>query len=87
MTRFLAILALIFTTSTVFAQSYPDYASTTVNDYAGLLDDASETRLVKQLKDLKKDTGVEMTVLTLSRQEMFAPDQTLEQFATGLFDE
>ncbi|WP_439142779.1 TPM domain-containing protein [Planktotalea sp.] len=87
MTRLLAILAFIFTANTAFSQSYPDYASTTVNDYAGLLDDASEARLVKQLEELKKDTGVEMTVLTLSRQEMFAPDQTLEQFATGLFDE
>lgn len=87
MTRIFMILALIFSANTALAQSYPEYNSTTVNDYAGLLDDASEARVVAQLDALKKDTGVEMTVLTLSRQDMFAPDITLEKFATGLFNE
>ena len=87
MTRFLMILALVFSAHNAYAQSYPEYNSTTVNDYAGLLDDTSEARVVAQLEALKKDTGVEMAVLTLSRQEMFAPDITLEKFATGLFNE
>ena len=87
MTRFLAIFAFLISTNTALAQSYPEYSSTTVNNFAGLLDQPAEARLVKQLEDLKKDTGVEMTALTLSRQDMFAPDQTLEQFATGLFNE
>ncbi|MGH1576959.1 TPM domain-containing protein [Planktotalea sp.] len=87
MTRILMILALVFSASTALAQSYPEYNSITVNDYAGLLDDASDARVSKQLEKLRKDTGVEMTVLTLSRQDMFAPNQTLEQFATGLFNE
>lgn len=87
MTRFLAIFAFLVSATSALAQSYPDYNSTTVNDYAGLLDDASEARLITQLEELKKDTGVEMTVLTLSRQDMFEPDQTLEAFATGLFNE
>ena len=87
MTRILMILALVFSAVSAFAQSYPEYNSTTVNDYAGLLDDASEARVVAQLEALKKDTGIEMTVLTLSRQDMFAPDITLEKFATGLFNE
>lgn len=87
MTRFLAIFAFLISTNTALAQSYPEYSSTTVNDFAGLLDQPAEARLVKQLEDLKKDTGVEMTALTLSRQDMFAPDQTHEQFATGLFNE
>ena len=87
MIRIFAIFAFLFCATTALAQSYPEYNSTTVNDYAGLLDDASEARLVAQLEELKKDTGVEMTVLTLSRQDMFAPDQTIEQFATGLFNE
>ena len=87
MTRFLAIFAFLITANTALAQSYPEYNTTTVNDYAGLLDDASQARVVAQLDALKKETGVEMTVLTLSRQDMFAPDQTREQFATGLFNE
>lgn len=87
MTRFLMTLALIFSATTALAQSYPEYNSTTVNDYAGLLDDQAEARVSAQLEALYKDTGVEMTVLTLSRQEVFAPDVTLEKFATGLFNE
>ncbi len=87
MTRFFMIAALVFSASGALAQSYPEYNSITVNDYAGLLDEASEARVSEQLDQLRKDTGVEMTVLTLSRQDMFAPDQTLEQFATGLFNE
>lgn len=87
MTRLLMILAFVLSATAALAQSYPEYNSTTVNDYAGLLDDASKARLSEQLNDLRKETGVEMTVLTLSRQAMFAPDQTLEQFATGLFNE
>lgn len=69
------------------AQTYPEYASTTVNDYAGLLDSAAKARVEQTLIALKKDTGVEMTVLTLSSQDAFAPDLTLEKFSTGLFDE
>jgi uncharacterized protein len=87
MTRILMILALVFSAVSAFAQSYPEYNSTTVNDYAKFLDDASEARVVAQLEALKKDTGIEMTVLTLSRQDMFAPDITLEKFATDLFNE
>lgn len=87
MTRILKILALVFSANAAIAQSYPEYSSTTVNDFAGLLDEGAEARLSKQLSDLRKTTGVEMTVLTLSRQDMFAPDQTLEKFATGLFNE
>ncbi len=68
------------------AQSYPDYNATTVNDYAGVLSPEAETQLDRQLSDLRKDTDIEMTVLTLSRQNTYAPDQTLEEFATGLFN-
>lgn len=87
MTRILLFIALLFAPLQAAAQSYPEYNSTTVNDYAGLLDEAAEARLLQQLDALRKDTGVEMTVLTLSRQSMFAPNQTLEQFSTGLFNE
>lgn len=88
MRRVLALLiwALLAVPSLVLAQSYPDYESTTVNDFAGLLDAGAEARVSAQLETLRKETGVEMTVVTLSRQAVFAPDQSLEQFATGLFN-
>lgn len=68
------------------AQTYPQYQSTSVNDYANLLPPDQEAALVERLETLKADTGVEMTVLTLGAQAAFSPDQSLEAFATGLFN-
>lgn len=67
------------------AQTYPDYQSRTVNDFADLLTPAEETALSAQLDQLRDDTGVEMAVVTLATQADYAPGQTLETFATGLF--
>ena len=80
------LFVLMFLASTATAQTYPEYRSTTVNDLAGLLDPADEAALTGQLTGLRRDTGVEMTVVTLATQADFAPGRTLEQFATGLFD-
>ncbi|MEM7721600.1 MAG: TPM domain-containing protein [Pseudomonadota bacterium] len=68
------------------AQTYPDYVSTTVNDFADLLPDADELALTEQLERLNDETGVEMTVVTMATQAPYAPDMTLEDFATGLFN-
>jgi len=84
MRYFIAVLLLVPTL--LWAQSFPDYESTTVNDFAGLLTPDAEERLDAQLAQLRSETGVEMTVVTLSRQEIFAPDISFEAFATGLFD-
>lgn len=82
------VIALLLTlwASAVSAQSYPDYSSTTVNDFADLLGTADETTLSTQLDALRQETGVEMTVLTLATQDRYAPGRSLESFATGLFN-
>lgn len=79
-------LALFFA-SPIAAQTYPDPESTTVNDFAGLLSDESEALIKTELEALHSETGVVMTVVTLSRKETFAPDQSAEEFARGLFDQ
>lgn len=68
------------------AQTYPDYTSTTVNDFAGLLPPGEERALSDRLAQLERETGVEMTVVTLPSQNAYAPGMTLEAFATGLFN-
>lgn len=65
---------------------YPDYSSTTVNDFAGLLNAEQSEVLEQTLQTLRKDTGVEMTVVTLNRQATYNPDISMEEFATGLFN-
>jgi len=82
---FMSIL-LIALASLANAQSYPNYETTTVNDFAGLLSPEVEARIITRLEELKTDTNVEMTVVTLSRRAMFTDSQTLEEFATGLFN-
>ncbi|MEM8978891.1 MAG: TPM domain-containing protein [Pseudomonadota bacterium] len=83
--RTILFLALLWPCFAV-AQSYPDYKTTTVNDLADLLDETQEAELRDQLVALRRETGVEMTVLALESQSPYAPTMTLEQFATGLFN-
>lgn len=89
MTRILyAGLALVFFISApLFAQTYPDPSSTTVNDFANLIGAQSEAELVAELEALRDETGVVMTVVTLGRKDLFSPDQSVEQFAKGLFNQ
>ena len=86
MTRLITFLICACLATGVWAQSYPDPMSKTVNDFAGLLPPDAEQRIDADLSQLEKETGIEMTVVTLSRQEVFAPDMTFEDFATGLFN-
>ncbi|MDQ7071409.1 MAG: TPM domain-containing protein [Rhodobacterales bacterium] len=84
--RILLSIILFTLASFANAQSYPDYSSTTVNDFSGLLSPEAEARVAAQLATLKSETDIEMTVVTLSRRAMFTDTQTLEEFATGLFN-
>ena len=65
---------------------WPEHKDLYVNDEAGILSDEVEATLRARLAELKQDTGIEMTVLTLKTQRTYAPKQTLEEFATGLFN-
>lgn len=80
------ITALAFWGTVALAQAFPDFTSTTVNDFAGLVPDADERTLRTRLEGLKRDTGIEMTVVTLPTQAPYAPNMEMEAFATALFD-
>ncbi len=86
MQRILLTIFLCLWTSATLAQTYPSYTSTKVNDFAELLSPEIEAALSQELATLRRDTGVEMTVVTLRSQAEYAPDETLERFATGLFN-
>ncbi|MCT8328698.1 TPM domain-containing protein [Albidovulum sediminis] len=84
LTALIALLA--FTSGGLSAQTYPDYTSLFVNDLAGVIDAEAEARLAERLSSLREETGVEATVLTLSSRAPYAAGETLEDFATGLFN-
>ena len=69
------------------AQPYPSPISPHVNDLAQLLDTKDLAEVRGMLKLLKADTGIQMTVVTLESQAPYAPDETLEEFATNLFND
>jgi hypothetical protein len=82
----LSLLIAITLAPPLHAQSFPDYTSTTVNDFADLLPEAEERALSQRLTNLERETGVELTVVTLPTQAAYAPEMTLEAFATALFN-
>ena len=86
MRNFLSVILILFA-SLASAQSYPEPSDLAVNDFAGILSDESEARLAEKLDALRAETDVELVVVTLSRQEVFAPDLSLKKFARGIFNE
>lgn len=83
--KFIAAFFILFASS-LAAENWPEWQSTTVNDYAEVMDEAAEARVTAQLDALRIETGIEFAVLTLRTQTEFAPEMTLEAFAQGVFD-
>ncbi len=85
--HFLYALVLCLFPMVSIAQPYPSPISPHVNDLAQLLDTKDLAEVRGMLKLLKADTGIQMTVVTLESQAPYAPDETLEEFATNLFND
>lgn len=81
----LACLSLIFATAAL-AQDFPPPISPFVNDFADLLSDEDEAALTSRLKLLRDDAGVEMTLVTILRRADYGKSDSIENFATGLFN-
>jgi uncharacterized protein len=68
------------------AQTYPDYSEIYVNDFADILPDAEENAIRDDLKELKRETEIEFTVVTINSMTDYGHDGPIEPFATGLFN-
>lgn len=69
----------------------PGYEDVYVNDYANLLDAATEARIRDKLVEVREQRGIEMTLLTIDRIGDYADpespyDESIESFATRLFN-
>ncbi|UQZ88279.1 hypothetical protein C4J81_03255 [Deltaproteobacteria bacterium Smac51] len=93
--RFAAVtLFIIMTASAVVmglsgqaSAQYPQPTDSFVNDFAGVLSSQDASALRSQLQNLKNNTGVEMTVVTIgSVRDYNTGTNTIENFATGLFN-
>lgn len=85
MTRLAALLFALVLPAFAAAQDYPSYDNIWVNDQAEVLGDPAEQRLTTALEALADDTGVQATILTLHTRWGY-PGDSLESFATGLFN-
>ncbi len=70
------------------AAAYPDYENIYVNDWANLLDEGAKARITQDLKSLRSETGVEITLVTIGRMSDYAgTKRTIEGFALELFNQ
>lgn len=84
--RLVPLLFALLLPALAAAQDYPAYDNIWVNDQADVIDDAAEARITAALQALGDETGVQATVLTLHTRWGY-PGETLEAFATGLFND
>lgn len=83
------VLVLLFSIWGAFAtaQDFPDPKTKYVNDFANLLGAEVEARLTADLKKLRSEHGIEMTVVTIKRRSDYGASPSIEAFATGLFNQ
>lgn len=84
--RFLAVILFLIVPFQSTAQTYPDFNSVYVNDFAAIIDAETEARIRAMLVELRKARDVEMTVVTMESRLSYGPSDSIESFATGLFN-
>ncbi len=75
-----------FDTLPTMVMGYPAYREIYVNDFADLLSDEVESQLRQTLMELRNETGVEFTVVTIRSMLDYGHSGAIEPFATGLFN-
>ncbi len=84
--RLFFILFLTLLPGFATAQNYPTHNNLFVNDFAAIISAEDEAALMQQLKDLRAEKGIEVTVLTIGSRHIYGPSDSIESFATGLFN-
>ena len=83
----MVLLFFCFAGSVQAQSGYPQYHDLYVNDFAGVMDTETIAQVRGILADLKAQTGVEAVVVTIqSIQDYSTGDETIESFATNLFN-
>ncbi|WGI20899.1 TPM domain-containing protein [Amylibacter sp. IMCC11727] len=83
---FLTLCFTVLLPLTVSAQTYPNYQSLYVNDFADIIGAQSEKRIEAMLRDAKRDRDLEVTVVTINRRSDYGSSSSIATFATGLFN-
>ncbi|MFT4012954.1 MAG: TPM domain-containing protein [Paracoccus sp. (in: a-proteobacteria)] len=84
-TLLLVLLALL--PGAVLAQALPRWQATTLNDFAGVVTARDAEAIEAGLSALRRETGIEGTVVTLQDRARYGGIQGLDAFATRLFND
>lgn len=80
------LLLLLLLPTMVPAQTDPIAEDSYINDYAGIISEQDQTSIREQLQSMRRDHGVEITVLTIDSRKTYGNSASIENFATGLFN-
>lgn len=86
MKTWIAAILLLALPVSALGETYPDYYSTYVNDFADLIEPETEARIEAALKAVKADRGVEMTVVTIHSLGDYDARGDIADYATNLFN-
>ncbi|MEM7343273.1 MAG: TPM domain-containing protein [Chloroflexota bacterium] len=88
--KLLIFIALILGFNLVPSQAqtiYPKPQNSYINDYASVISQTEATNILTTLSKLREEAGIEMSVVTITALSGYAAKgETLESFATGLFN-
>lgn len=84
--RLIFALLFVLVPASAIAQTYPVHENLYVNDFAAIISDEDEAALMQQLTALRRDKGIEVTVLTIDSRNTYGDSASIESFATGLFN-
>jgi len=82
----LTLVACFVWINAALAADYPNYDELYVNDFAFLLSEQEELKIREKLVELRRDHGIEFTVVTIDSMFSYAHNGQIEPFATGLFN-
>src|SRR5262245_58333396 len=84
----IALLLVLHASTTTYAQSgYPQRIDPEINAFANILSPADATTVRAMLQKLRRDTRREMVVVSIDSIYSYSTsDQTIESFATNLFN-
>lgn len=84
--RFITCAFFLLFALPVAAQTLPDRENPNVNDFAGILGEDAEGQLGETIERLRVDRGVDAVLVTIDRLAAYGDDETIESFATRLFN-
>lgn len=82
-----ACVAILIFPAQATSQQLPAYRSLTVSDLAEVIDPETEARLDALLDRLRRERGIEMTVVTIRSRRDHGDWPSIEAFATALFND